>query len=410
MRLHYFDIPLDDLSIDEANIQALSFIKDSQQHYIVTPNPEMVVLATKDKSFLSALRAADLSLIDGVGLELAVWWLGGERPHRIPGSIFLSKFLENVGETAAVYFLGGEDGSAIDAAEKVNTQFKTNVVGLCEPTRGIYDVTADIRVLNLEKHTNIISAIKLAGPKILVVALGHNLQEKWMHEFLRDCPSVKVAIGVGGAIDYLSGRARQAPASWRSLGFEWLWRLWQQPWRFKRIFTATVVFGWRALTWWWGQKFLYRPSVVGCVLNKKNQVLIVARIDDTNHWQLPQGGIELGEELETAALREMAEELGTDKFKVLGRSKLNVHRYSWKKRANLYNNEASQRRYGYKGQRQTIVFLEFTGQDSAIKLEAAELSSWKWVDLENLQSSLHSVRRPLLEHIYKFIHDYRQQN
>src|SRR3989338_5459360 len=68
---------------------------------------------------------------------------------------------------------------------------------------------------------------------ILFVAFGHIKQEKWIGKNLKKIP-VKVAMGVGGAFDYLSGEVMRAPKFIRVLGLEWLFRLILQPWRIKR--------------------------------------------------------------------------------------------------------------------------------------------------------------------------------
>ena len=57
-------------------------------------------------------------------------------------------------------------------------------------------------------------------------------------------PGVKVAIGIGGTFDYLSGGAKRAPRWLRKLGLEWLYRLIKEPKRLGRIWRATAVFGW----------------------------------------------------------------------------------------------------------------------------------------------------------------------
>ena len=83
--------------------------------------------------------------------------------------------------------------------------------------------------------------------KILFVALGMPKQEKWIHQNLKSMPSVKLAMGVGGSFDFISGRIRRAPRLIRSLGLEWAYRLFYQPWRIKRIFKAVIVFPWLVL-------------------------------------------------------------------------------------------------------------------------------------------------------------------
>ena len=79
---------------------------------------------------------------------------------------------------------------------------------------------------------------------ILFVALGPVKQEKWINENLDKMPWVKIAMGVGGAFDFLAGRIKRPPKVFQRLGLEWLWRLALQPWRIKRIFKSVFMFPW----------------------------------------------------------------------------------------------------------------------------------------------------------------------
>ena len=81
-------------------------------------------------------------------------------------------------------------------------------------------------------------------PSILFVALGAPKQEKWIVKNLKEMPSVKLAVGVGGAFDFISGRVRRAPRFVQDIGLEWLWRFGRQPWRAKRIYNAVAKFPW----------------------------------------------------------------------------------------------------------------------------------------------------------------------
>jgi len=88
----------------------------------------------------------------------------------------------------------------------------------------------------------IIQAVNTSGAKLLLVAYGAPKQDLWIAKHLSKMPTVRVAIGVGGTFDFLSGTIKRAPRWLRSLGLEWLWRLILQPWRIKRIWTAVVIF------------------------------------------------------------------------------------------------------------------------------------------------------------------------
>src|SRR3989344_1730395 len=209
MRLYYFDIPIDDVSRAEALSKVELYLSDGRQHYITTPNPEMVMLSRKDSEFKTALQGADLSLIDGFGLMLGLWLLSGKKPNRLTGADFLESLLQKFGRQYSFFILGGENGVAESASSEAKKNYGVNLAGYYEPPRHTYNDAGRIEIIFQDTHHKIISQIKEAHPDILIVALGHNQQEKWMAAFLKDCPSAKDAIGVGGAIDYLGMSIRR---------------------------------------------------------------------------------------------------------------------------------------------------------------------------------------------------------
>jgi len=90
--------------------------------------------------------------------------------------------------------------------------------------------------------TELVQRIQEAHPTVLLVALGHGKQETWIRDHLDRFPTVRIAMGVGGVFDVLSGDIPRAPQPMRRYGFEWLWRLVQQPSRIGRILRAVFVF------------------------------------------------------------------------------------------------------------------------------------------------------------------------
>lgn len=125
----------------------------------------------------------------------------------------------------------------------------------------------------------------------------------------------------------------------------------------------------------------YRPCVGLALFNKNAEVLVGERIDKPGAWQMPQGGIDEGEQIEQAAMRELAEEIGTDKADIIeiAKEKIcydlppNLQRKLWGGR--------------FRGQEQTWIALRFTGQDSDINLTAfdpPEFQRWQWVEFNQI--------------------------
>jgi len=192
------------------------FLTDGKKHYVVTPNPEFVVLAQKDEGFRQILNSADLAVPDGVGLLVGT---------RVTGTDLMLKLCELAARKShSVFLLGGRDGVAEEAAKRLKAQFANlNIVGTYEG-----DPTTNFQ-------------LPTSNTDFLFVAYGAPKQEKWIAKNLPKIP-VKVAMGVGGAFDFISGRKKRAPQTLRRMGLEWLWRLVQEPKRLPRILNATIKF------------------------------------------------------------------------------------------------------------------------------------------------------------------------
>jgi putative (di)nucleoside polyphosphate hydrolase len=134
----------------------------------------------------------------------------------------------------------------------------------------------------------------------------------------------------------------------------------------------------------------YRPCVGLMLLNASGQVFVGKRIDQTvEGWQMPQGGIDEGEEPRTAVMRELKEETGTDKAEIIGEMD------DW------LNYDLPAHLVGiafhgkYRGQRQKWFALRFSGKDSDIDLHThePEFAEWKWVDMDALPGLIVPFKR-----------------
>jgi len=219
-------------------IEALrSYLDSDRQHYVVTPNPEFVVAAQKQEDFLAIINEADLAICDGVGLQFAARFQGDEALPRITGNDLMQMLAQICAERSqSMFLLGGSDQSAEKAAAILKDKYPTlkiraNAGGPIFFKDGEWSMNPAVPrdIINFQ-------------PAVLLVALGHGKQERWIISFLKHLPSVRVAAGIGGAFDYLSGNVPRAPRLMRRLGLEWFYRLIKQPSRIKRIWTAVVVF------------------------------------------------------------------------------------------------------------------------------------------------------------------------
>jgi N-acetylglucosaminyldiphosphoundecaprenol N-acetyl-beta-D-mannosaminyltransferase len=234
------------------------FLTDGKQRYIVTPNPEFLLEAERDQEFASILNHADLAVPDGFGLVCAGLAMG-KIIHKFPGVELVELMLDqliinNEKLIMKIGIINWEDG--LSNAEEIQ-KFLTNRYSKLEFM--VIDIPREFSPLLLQGAC-------LAGrqgvggggfnPDILFVALGSPWQEKWIYHNLKNLPSVKIAMGVGGSFDFITQKIKRAPKIFRVLGLEWIWRLIKQPWRRKRIFNAAIVFPFK-FVWWW-MKWLVR--------------------------------------------------------------------------------------------------------------------------------------------------------
>lgn len=142
----------------------------------------------------------------------------------------------------------------------------------------------------------------------------------------------------------------------------------------------------------------FRPCVGVMLVNAEGQVFVGQRIDrDRDAWQMPQGGIDPGEDVTTAALRELGEETGVtpDKVIMVAQTEEPLH---YDLPADVVPHIWGGR---YRGQAQTWVLMRFTGQDSDIDIatEHPEFSAWKWIDPAELVSAIVPFKRRVYEQV-----------
>lgn len=143
-------------------------------------------------------------------------------------------------------------------------------------------------------------------------------------------------------------------------------------------------------------QMLYRPCVGIVLLNAQNRVFVGERIDSPGAWQMPQGGVDEGETPEETALRELAEEVGTNKAEIL-RVAPHKLRYDLPDHLimSLWNGK-------YRGQEQTWVAMRFLGHDHDVNLNAhnpPEFTNWQWVNLKETMDLI----VPFKHEIYKSV-------
>lgn len=138
----------------------------------------------------------------------------------------------------------------------------------------------------------------------------------------------------------------------------------------------------------------YRPGVGMMIINNDNKIFLGKRIDTRiEAWQMPQGGIDIGETPSSAALREMSEEIGTNEGFILAESKY-WYSYDLPKFLipKLWNGS-------FRGQKQKWFLIRFTGEDKDININAhtPEFSEWRWASFLELPDIIIPFKRKLYQ-------------
>ena len=231
--------------------------KDNKVRFVATVNPEHIMAAQMDQSYLKLLKGTSLNVADGIAL---VWarelrarnlkretrnknntiklisrlWLGWKigievlRGRYEKEVVAGSSLMDDLAKMAKdmdyrVMYLGGWEDRAMRTAQYFEKKYPGLKVAAC---RGEPDMTKD----------EVLSQIRKLEPDILLVAYGMKKQEEWIAKNMDVLAqsSVRLAMGVGRSFDYYSGDLKRAPKGWRKMGLEWLYSLIREPRRWRR--------------------------------------------------------------------------------------------------------------------------------------------------------------------------------
>ncbi len=211
--------------------------------HVVTLNAEMTMLCETDETLRAIVQQADLTIPDGSGIVFYLR-LHGKKIRRYPGIELAEALLSKAGQDSPkerVFFYGGAPGVAEAAAQAIRKQYKSiNIIGT---QHGFIDSTETEKLQ---------ASLKQLQPQLIFVGLGVPRQELWIAENRFLCPQA-TWIGVGGSLDIWSGIKFRAPAILANNHLEWLYRLYQEPWRWRRML-ALPAFARKAIVYRLTQK------------------------------------------------------------------------------------------------------------------------------------------------------------
>jgi N-acetylglucosaminyldiphosphoundecaprenol N-acetyl-beta-D-mannosaminyltransferase len=210
-------------------------ISNSLKTFIVTANPEILTYAHSNPNYERTLKKANYIIPDGAGIIMASKILGNPLQERLAGFDLMERLLQlSNHKNLSIYFLGTKPKLIKLAVENIKNKYPNiNIAGY------YHGYFKD------DQNKKIIATIKRKNPDIILVGLGFPKQEEWISENSSNF-NKGVFIGLGGCFNVWAGVAKRAPKIWRDLNMEWLYRVFKQPSRAKRII-AILLFSNRVI-------------------------------------------------------------------------------------------------------------------------------------------------------------------
>lgn len=222
MRIDVMGVGFDSLTIEEAVQRAKALMTEHRAAYVVTPNPEIVMVCREQAEAMEAVNEADLVLPDGVGVVYGARILGTPLKQKLPGIDFIQALMEDISrEGKRVFLLGAKPGVAETAGERLAARYPGLVIA---GTQDGY----------FKDDAPVVEAVNAAKADLLLVCLGAPKQELWMRRN-QSRLNVGLMAGLGGSLDVFAGNVKRAPKAFQKLGLEWLYRLLKEPKRFGRM-------------------------------------------------------------------------------------------------------------------------------------------------------------------------------
>jgi N-acetylglucosaminyldiphosphoundecaprenol N-acetyl-beta-D-mannosaminyltransferase len=226
---------VDAVSLQDALDHIQQFLDTRIAHHVITGNTLMCLEAEHDADLRRILEEASLVVPESSGILWASRVMGVPLTGFVPGIDLMLSICRMAAEKGhPAFLLGAAPGVAERAGRALKAQFPG--LHLAGTHHGFFRRADDPDIVSLVRRTR---------PAILFVGMGMPAQEKWIAKNL-EALGVPVVMGVGGSFDVLSGKLRRAPHFMRRVGVEWVYRLAQEPWRWKRI-AQLPVFTWKVL-------------------------------------------------------------------------------------------------------------------------------------------------------------------
>lgn len=232
--LKLFSFPFSTLSFTDTTRRIIELAKRKSGAYVCVANVHMTVEAVRNPSFGEVLREADLAVLDGMPLCWSYKLEHGFKPERIAGRHLMDALIKQAIESSMSVFFFGSSPEKLEKAKKYLLRMYPGllIAGMISPP---------FRSLSLEENRAYAQQINDSGASLVFVALGCPKQEIWMHRMKGEINATMLGIGI--ALEVLTGQQVSTPAWMERAGLEWFFRLLKEPRRlFKRYLITNTYF------------------------------------------------------------------------------------------------------------------------------------------------------------------------
>lgn len=224
MKVELLGARVDGIRLEQAVERVAGFVKSRQPCWVITLNPELLYRAQNEGDLLDLINRADLVTADGVGIVWACRLAGRPVPERVTGIDLMLRLTARAAQEGwRIFLLGGAPGVAGEAA-----------AGLARRYPGLMVAGTYHGYFSSEEEPLVLAQVQQARADLLFVALGAPKQERWIARNLAAVGNA-AAMGVGGSFDVVAGRVRRAPLWLQRLQLEWVFRLFKEPARWRRM-------------------------------------------------------------------------------------------------------------------------------------------------------------------------------
>lgn len=234
--MRILDCWFDPVTNDQAVDWVTDWLRTGKRGHISTVSSTILTMSFSNARLKRFVEKSALTFADGMPIVWLSKILGKPLPERVAGVEMVPKICERAArEGLGVYFFGSDPGVATKAAGILSEQIPDLIVSGCQ--HGY-----------VEKDEHLAKQIRDSGAKVLFVALGCPLQEEFMEDYWDEL-DVQLAVGIGSALDFISGHKDRGPVWARGVGLEWFFKVLYEPRRcfnrylmvfFKLVYYASI--------------------------------------------------------------------------------------------------------------------------------------------------------------------------